>query len=48
MASYVFEPFLLQGALTAIKIAAVAMVGGIVLGLPWRWRACRSTRRYAA
>ncbi len=30
---YVVEPFLLQGAWLAIKIAAVAMVGGIVLGL---------------
>jgi polar amino acid transport system permease protein len=33
LASYVFEPFLLQGAIMAIKIAAVAMVGGAVLGL---------------
>ena len=33
LASYVFEPFLLQGALTALRIAAVAMVGGVILGL---------------
>ncbi len=33
LASYVTEPFLLEGALTAIEIAAVAMVGGIILGL---------------
>src|SRR3954447_12962884 len=31
--SYVFSPFLLAGAWTAIKIAAVAMVGGLILGL---------------
>lgn len=30
---YVVEPFLLQGALTAIEIAAVAMSGGLLLGL---------------
>ena len=30
---YVVEPFLLQGAWLAIQIAALAMVGGIVLGL---------------
>ncbi|MDB5560665.1 MAG: polar amino acid transporter permease, partial [Hyphomicrobiales bacterium] len=33
LAGYVVEPFLLQGAVTAIQIAAVAMVGGIILGL---------------
>ncbi|MBB3455033.1 polar amino acid transport system permease protein [Rhizobium sp. BK313] len=33
LAGYVVEPFLLQGAVTAIEIAAVAMVGGIILGL---------------
>jgi polar amino acid transport system permease protein len=31
--SYVFEPFLLQGALLAIEIASLAMIGGVVLGL---------------
>ena len=31
--SYTVEPFLLQGALLAIEIAALAMVGGVVLGL---------------
>jgi polar amino acid transport system permease protein len=31
--SYVVEPFLLQGALLAVEIAALAMVGGILLGL---------------
>jgi len=30
---YVFEPFLWEGALLAIKIAALAMVGGFILGL---------------
>ena len=33
MLSYVCSGFLLDGALTAIEIAALAMVGGIVLGL---------------
>ncbi len=33
LASYVFEPFLLQGAVTALRIAAVAMIGGVILGL---------------
>ena len=31
--SYVVEPFLLEGALLAIQIAALAMVGGVLLGL---------------
>ena len=31
--SYVVEPFLLRGALVAVEIAALAMAGGIVLGL---------------
>ena len=31
--SYVVEPFLLQGALLAIQIAALAMIGGMALGL---------------
>jgi polar amino acid transport system permease protein len=31
--SYVTEPFLLQGAILAVQIAALAMIGGIVLGL---------------
>jgi polar amino acid transport system permease protein len=31
--SYVVNPFLLQGALLAIEIASLAMVGGMVLGL---------------
>src|SRR5438874_1101873 len=31
--SYVFSPFLLYGAVTAIQISAVAMVGGLLLGL---------------
>lgn len=31
--TYVFSAFLLEGAVNAIKIAALAMVGGIVLGL---------------
>ena len=31
--SYVIEPFLLQGALTAIEIAALAMIIGLTLGL---------------
>jgi len=31
--SYVAEPFLLEGALLAVKIAALAMLGGVVLGL---------------
>jgi len=33
MLSYVTSSFLLDGALTAIEIAALAMLGGIVLGL---------------
>ena len=31
--SYVIEPFLWQGALTAVKISVLAMAGGVVLGL---------------
>ena len=31
--SYVVEPFLWQGALTAVEISALAMAGGVVLGL---------------
>ena len=31
--SYVFEPFLWQGALTAVEISTLAMAGGVVLGL---------------
>ena len=31
--SYVIEPFLWQGALTAVEISALAMAGGVVLGL---------------
>jgi polar amino acid transport system permease protein len=31
--SYVVEPFLLEGALLAIQISALAMIGGITLGL---------------
>jgi polar amino acid transport system permease protein len=31
--SYVADPFLLQGAWLAVKIAALAMLGGVVLGL---------------
>jgi polar amino acid transport system permease protein len=31
--TYAVEPFLLQGALLAVEIAALAMIGGIVLGL---------------
>jgi len=31
--SYVVEPFLLQGAVLAVEIAALAMVGGMILGL---------------
>ena len=31
--SYVTDPFLLQGAVLAVKIAALAMLGGVVLGL---------------
>jgi polar amino acid transport system permease protein len=31
--SYVIEPFLLQGALLAIQIAALAMIGGMAIGL---------------
>jgi polar amino acid transport system permease protein len=31
--SYVADPFLLQGAVLAVKIAALAMLGGVVLGL---------------
>ena len=33
--SYVVAPFLLQGALTAIEIAALAMVFGLTLGGPY-------------
>jgi polar amino acid transport system permease protein len=33
MLTYAASPFLLDGAVTAIKIAALAMVGGILLGL---------------
>ncbi|KIZ47822.1 MULTISPECIES: amino acid ABC transporter permease/ATP-binding protein [Rhodopseudomonas] len=33
MMSYVFSSFLLDGALTAIEIAALAMLGGVLLGL---------------
>ena len=33
MLSYVVSSFLLDGALTALKIAALAMIGGILLGL---------------
>jgi polar amino acid transport system permease protein len=33
LVGYAVEPFLLQGALTAIEIATVAMLGGIILGL---------------
>ncbi len=31
--SYVFEPFLWQGALTAVEISTLAVAGGVVLGL---------------
>src|SRR5258708_8098638 len=31
--SYIVEPFLLQGALLALQISALAMIGGITLGL---------------
>jgi polar amino acid transport system permease protein len=31
--SYVVEPFLWQGALTAVEISVLAMVGGVILGL---------------
>ncbi|MHB1206126.1 MAG: amino acid ABC transporter permease/ATP-binding protein [Rhodospirillaceae bacterium] len=31
--SYAIAPFLLEGALTAIEIAALAMIGGVILGL---------------
>jgi polar amino acid transport system permease protein len=31
--SYVVEPFLWQGAVTAVEISALAMVGGVILGL---------------
>ena len=31
--SYVFEPFLWQGALAAVEISTLAMAGGVVLGL---------------
>jgi polar amino acid transport system permease protein len=31
--NYVFSSFLLDGAVTALKIAAVSMVGGVILGL---------------
>jgi polar amino acid transport system permease protein len=31
--NYVIEPFLWQGALTAVEISALAMAGGVVLGL---------------
>jgi polar amino acid transport system permease protein len=48
IAHYVVEPFLLTGVVTALQIAAVAMVGGLVIGLmlalmrlstigPFRW-----------
>ena len=30
---YVLEPFLWQGALTAVEISALAMIGGVILGL---------------
>jgi len=30
---YVFEPFLWQGALTAVEISTLAMAGGVILGL---------------
>jgi polar amino acid transport system permease protein len=33
MLTYAASPFLLDGAVTAIKIAALAMVGGVILGL---------------
>jgi polar amino acid transport system permease protein len=33
MLSYVASPFLLQGALLAVEIAALAMVGGMIMGL---------------
>jgi polar amino acid transport system permease protein len=33
MLSYVFSSFLLDGAITALKIAALAMIGGTILGL---------------
>ena len=33
MLGYVFSAFLLDGAVTALKIAALAMIGGLVLGL---------------
>ena len=31
--SYIVEPFLLEGALLALQISALAMIGGITLGL---------------
>jgi polar amino acid transport system permease protein len=31
--SYVFSPFLLDGAIAAVEIAALALIGGIILGL---------------
>ena len=33
MLSYVFSSFLLDGAVTALKISAFAMIGGVLLGL---------------
>jgi polar amino acid transport system permease protein len=33
MLSYVFSSFLLDGAVTALKISALAMIGGVLLGL---------------
>jgi polar amino acid transport system permease protein len=31
--SYVFSSFLIDGAITALKVAALAMIGGVILGL---------------